>query len=247
MADGVVRSIRLELLDGFRLVVDGHPIGVLNSAQRLLAYLTFHGPVPRVVAAGTLWTEVPERHALARLRTALWRCNRIVRGLITVDGIRLALGSSVRIDVAELNPSAVVVPDGPGGNANGSVPSLRSLRARELLPGWYDDWVIFERERLRLRRLHALEAASAQMLAAGHYTASLEFALEAVRSEPLRESAQRAVILVHMAQNNVAEAVRVYRRFRRLLLVDLGIEPSEELTNLVFAGLRRPARGRIPA
>jgi DNA-binding SARP family transcriptional activator len=226
--------VRLELLDGFRLEVDGGPVATLNSAQRLVAYLALHGPVARVVAAGTLWADVPEEQALASLRTAMWRCNRAVNGLVTAGQSRLALARDVTVDVAELTASAAVVLDRSGfGAAASSAGSYAELRPRELLPGWYDDWVLFERERLRHLRLHALEAASGRLADDGHHAAALELALEAVRTEPLRESAHRAVIAVHLAEHNAAEAVRSFRRFRDLLVDELGVEPSDDLAGLV--------------
>lgn len=117
-----------------------------------------------------------------------------------------------------------------------------------MLPGWYEDWVIFERERLRQLRLHALEAAAAQLCEHGQHAAALDMAFEAVRNEPLRESAHRTVILIHLAEGNFAEALWEYERFRKLLIGQLGVEPSRELTRLVFGqtdddhAVRHPSR-----
>lgn len=225
------RTVRLEMLDGFRLEVDGARVDPLASAQRLLAFLALGGPVARVVAAGTLWGDVPDEHALGSLRTTIWRCNRTVQGLVAVERSQLALADFVRVDVTELVDGAALVLDGHDGDEH---VSFSTVRRGELLPGWYEDWVIFERERLRHLRLHGLEAAARHFAARGRYAASLEFALEAVRCEPLRESAHRAVILVHLAENNVVEALREYERFRKLLVDQVGIEPSEHLADLVF-------------
>lgn len=238
------------MLDGFRLEVDGVRVEPLASSQRLLAFLALRGPVSRVVTAGTLWADFPDEHALGSLRTTIWRCNRKVRGLIAVERSQLALADFVRVDVGELVDGATLLlgsddcvgSDGSDDSAEGTetVPFL-AVRRGELLPGWYDDWVMFERERLRHLRLHGLEAAAEQFAARGQYAASLECALEAVRCEPLRESAHRAVILVHLAENNVVEALREYQRFRELLVEQIGVEPSAELTELVF---RRTLNGR---
>jgi DNA-binding SARP family transcriptional activator len=218
---------------GFRLLAGGRPVPLVGNAERLLAYLALSGPVPRVVAAGSLWPDVPERRALGSLRTTIWRCNRVVGGLVTVHRERIALAGFVRLDVAELTDAAV------SGDASADV--LRDRHA-ELLPGWYDEWVLFERERLRHLRLLALEDAALRLASRGNHAAAFELAVEAVRCEPLRESARRAVIAVHLAQHNVVEAVREYRRFRDLLVGDLGVEPSAELADLVFARDRaRPA------
>lgn len=94
--------------------------------------------------------------------------------------------------------------------------------------------MIFERERLRHLHLHSLEAASAQLVQQHRFTEALDIALAAVRSEPLRESAHCAVITVHIAEGNLVEAIRHYHRFRRLLVAELGVEPSPRLTAVVF-------------
>ena len=57
--------------------------------------------------------------------------------------------------------------------------------------------------------------------------------LAAVAAEPLRESAHRAVVSVHLEEGNVSEAIRQYRLCRRLLGTELGIEPSERMQVLV--------------
>jgi DNA-binding SARP family transcriptional activator len=112
----------------------------------------------------------------------------------------------------------------------------------ELLPGWYDDWVIFERERLRQLRLHALDALAGRLTAQARYAEALEAAIECARMEPLRETSNRLIIAIHLAEDNVAEAVRHYEFFRDLLRVELGIEPSARLAGLLPAQRPKPVR-----
>ena len=52
-------------------------------------------------------------------------------------------------------------------------------------------------------------------------------------SDPLRETAHRALIRVFLAEGNAFEAVRQYRLCRALTLRHLGTEPSEETARLV--------------
>lgn len=228
-------DVRLALLGGFRLLAGGVPADVVGNAERLLAYLALTGPVARVVAAGTLWPDAPERRALASLRTAIWQCNRTVDGLVEAGERRVALAGHVRVDVAAL-ADLTALPDEAAAGV------LRGLRG-ELLPGWYDDWVLLDRDRLRLLRVQGLEDVALRLAARGCFAAAYELAFEAVRCEPLRESAHRAVIAVHLAQHNVVEAVREYRRFRHLLVDDLGVEPSAELAELVFGEHRAGLTG----
>ncbi|MFF7444163.1 bacterial transcriptional activator domain-containing protein [Streptomyces sp. NPDC008122] len=65
---------------------------------------------------------------------------------------------------------------------------------------------------------------------------------ERTRRTPLRESAHRAVVAVHLVEDNVNEAVRRYRAFRRLLREKLGVPPSTQ-----FPGMLPPGRWRPPA
>jgi DNA-binding SARP family transcriptional activator len=93
--------------------------------------------------------------------------------------------------------------------------------------------VLFERERFRQLALHALEARAERLLDVGRPADALEGALEAVRSEPLRESAHRLVIRVHLAEGNGGEALRQFELCRRLLFDRLGLSPSDQLVELV--------------
>ena len=103
----------------------------------------------------------------------------------------------------------------------------------DLLPGWYDDWVLLERERLRQVRLQALEAVAARLASLGRHGEALQAAHAAIRAEPLRESAHRLMVRIHLAEGNVAEAVRAYELFRTMLEHELGVPPSELMTRLV--------------
>ncbi len=102
-----------------------------------------------------------------------------------------------------------------------------------------------ERERVRQVRLHALENLSARMSRQKRYVEAVDAALVAVLAEPLRESSHRAVIRAHLAEGNVAEAVRQYETCRVALREQLGVEPSAELAGLLPLRTRAlPARRR---
>ena len=105
----------------------------------------------------------------------------------------------------------------------------------ELLPGWYDDWVLAVRERLQLRLLHALEALSRLLRRAGRPAAAVEAMHVAVLAEPLRESGQRALIEAHQAAGDWIAARRQYDAFRSILRREIGVEPSAELTAVARA------------
>jgi len=96
----------------------------------------------------------------------------------------------------------------------------------DLLPDWSEDWVLMERERYHQLRLRALEALCRRLSAKGRFGQAVQAGLAAVSGEPLRESARRALIEAHLAERNLAAALREYEAFGQLLQSELGIGPS---------------------
>ncbi|WP_052768739.1 AfsR/SARP family transcriptional regulator [Streptomyces humi] len=222
---------RLCLFGAFRLEGANGTIAVPANEQRLLAYLGLHKRASRSVVAGTLWPEVTEEHAHGSLRTALWRLRRGRRPTVCADGDHLYLSDAVRVDVDDLARAALRLTGSAPDPTDPALPPAL-LEGGELLPGWDAEWIFFERERLRQLRLHALEALSARLTRRGCYALALEAALRCVAIEPLRESAHCALVAVHLAEHNVAEALRHYEAFRRLLSEELGLEPSARFTGM---------------
>ena len=225
-------KVALSLINHFGLYCDDRPVTLPASAQRLLAFLALHRhPMRRVYVAGVLWIDAPEDRAFASLRSALWRLNKPGYGLVEATSEHLRLTPSVRVDYREASELGHRLLGG-STEPEGLDVDWTPL-AGELLPDWYDEWVVIERERYRQIGLHALESLS-ERLAAGHrFGRALEVALAAVAGEPLRESAHRVVIKTHLAEGNVAEAIRQYGVFRRLLRDQLALDPSPAIEALV--------------
>jgi DNA-binding SARP family transcriptional activator len=234
-------AAHVALLDGFALHLggaDGGPAveALPRGAQRLIAHLSLCGRPARGAIAGQLWPDLTEDHAQGSLRSALWRVQKAVPGLLDVSGGALGLAGGVHVDVRDFTAWAEWVLD-PRTAIDGTVAPAVALRG-ELLPGWYDDWVLLERERLRQLRMHAMEVFADKLARLGRYGEAVQAAYAAVRTEPLRESAHRAVVRVHLAEGNVAEAVRAYGAFRTLLVEELGVLPTDQMDALVRPHVR---------
>lgn len=226
-------AARLTLLDAFELVYDEAPVAMPMSAQRLFAFLALHPrPLLRPFVAGSLWPETTEERAHASLRSALWRLHRLGEGLVEATGPRLRLGAAVEVDLRVSETAARRLLDAADPDALDVEPSVL---AGELLPDWYEDWVLLERERFRQLRLRALDALCERLTQADRLAEAFEAGLAALAAEPLRESAHRALVRIHLAEGNAAEALRQYRLCRRLLGEQLGIEPSAQMDLLVSA------------
>ena len=223
---------RLMLLGGFEYVCGDTPVRVPPAAQHVLAFLGVHtGRIPRLLVAAALWPGCEDRRAAANLRSILWRLPVPCRDSIETSGGVIALAPDTACDVWEMTDHAgrLVAADGAVAPDDLSVGSLLD----DLLPAWYEDWVLAERERLTQLRMHALEALCRHLTAAGRFAEAIDAGLAAVAAEPLRESAHRRLIEAHLAEGNATEAMRQYDQYRKLLAESLGTAPSRELRVLI--------------
>jgi DNA-binding SARP family transcriptional activator len=189
-----------------------------------------------------LWPEVTNEKASARLRSAIWRVPTCVehQPIVQTRGSQLALGPGLQVDYREIVAWAMGFGSGQAHHEVGSW-SLLASASRDLLPDWYDEWVLVERERFRQLRLHALETAGELLVEEGNYAQALMAGLAAVEAEPLRESTHRLVIRAHIGEGNLYEAYRQYRACAAVLKSELGIGPSLATESLV-AQLKGPVR-----
>ncbi len=206
---------------------------VPEGSKQLLAFVALRRrQVDRRHAAGALWPFGNEERAAGNLRSALWRLRRAGINVLAADKGSLGLCAHVIVDLHLIDQWATRLIQGNASGRDLAIsPSV--LDALDLLPGWYDDWALMERERMRQRLLHALEALSIRLVSLGRYGEAVDSALLAVSADPLRESAQRALIEAHIAERNLVEARRSYLVYRDLARRELGIEPSSELLALL--------------
>lgn len=215
-------QVELRLLNAFEVFVGATAVELPKAAQRLVAFVALHErPVRRDYVAGSLWLDATDEHAAGNLRSTLWRVQKRVPGLLRIEGHAMRIDPAVHVDLHDAHRRAHDELCGAENDADASA------FTGDLLPDWYDDdWVLLERERFRQLRLNALDALCERKLREGRITEALEAGLLAVAGEPLRESAHRCLIRVHLAAGNRAEAHRQYELCRRLLHDQLGIEPT---------------------
>ena len=217
--------LSLDLLGGFRLTVDSEMLEVSDAAQRLVAFLALNRrPLPRALIAGMLWPEKKEARAFANLRSCLWRLNGgSPCSAIVCCGSSLALNPLVNLDVVALERDGWALLD----EATVSERVLRSdYFSQELLPGWYDDWVIVERERLGQLQIRFLEALVHHLRATGEYARAIDNAMRLVAVEPLREKSQLALIQALVDEGSWGRAQRQADQYHLLMEEAFGCEPS---------------------
>ena len=178
-------------------------------------------PLLRVHIASCLWLDSPERRAVANLRTVLWRLRRPGCELVETTTTHLALAPAVAVDVRQQR--AVI---GRLLERDASPPSEdveRMADGGELLPDWYDDWVLVERERFRQLRLHALEAPASGSPTAGRYADAGEAGLAAVARRAAARERAPALIRVAHGRGQRGRGPPPVRPLRGLLRDQLGL------------------------
>jgi len=223
------------VLGRFRLLRGMNVVRVPRASQRLLAFLALYGRiVERAALAGALWPEASEPHAYSSLRAALSRLQCTARMAVTARPLEVGLAKGVTVDFHNAKALArrLLDPAAPPPLGDLGTSAVMALSA-DVLPDWYEDWVLVEAEDWRQLRLHALEALAGHLTAAGRLGEAAAAACAAVRGEPLRETSHAALIRVFLAEGNVSEAVREFTSYRALLQDELGLEPTPRLCRLI--------------
>ncbi|WP_171027097.1 BTAD domain-containing putative transcriptional regulator [Pseudarthrobacter sp. NamB4] len=233
MTGALAQEWHLSLLGAWRLQQGNETFQVASREQRLIACVGLLGRRHRSFLAGLLWPRSSETQAAGNLRTTVWCISHTFPRLLHAAADTLELDESVSVDVASLKRHVAILREQPEIRVPDSY--LDHLGRAELLPGWYDDWVVFEQERLRQLRLGALELMARQFLAGNEPGKAVIAALSAINIEPLRESAHLLLVQAHLAAGNRAAAVRAYGMFAVRLEAELGVQPSPQLTGLVSA------------
>lgn len=199
-------TLSLHVMGEFRLESPGQEWMLTRGQQRLLALLALNGVTGRSRVVVALWPDYDQIQAMACLRTVVWRLRTCTQAagapVVECNAGVIRLGTEMRVDLNELRRQAGREHWGPGSA------ELACLTQRyfELLPDWDEEWVVLERERVHQMRLHLLEHRVWELCREGSYGAALDAALACVSIDPLRESAYRCVIRVHLAEGNIAEA-----------------------------------------
>ena len=235
-------SVEISLLGSFELRVSGAVTSAVSvGSQRLLAFLALHDrAVARVAMAGRMWPEVSDERAGLSLRSALSRLDAATRDAILSTRLGLSLAETVVVDLREAQALARRLLRSHVAPLDSDLsPAAVALLSLELLPDWYDDWVIAEAEDWRQLRMSALEAQAGLLVDAGRLAEAAGAARAAIKVEPLRESAHASLIKVHLAEGNQSEALRVFDRYRSMLEGALGIQPTSRISGLI-APIRTP-------
>lgn len=214
--------LALRLLGQFEVRRDDQPVPIASrKGQALLAYLALQGGtvVRREQVAGLLWPDVPETTARTNLRQVVWRLRQTLGGdCVQADDIGLAWPAAHWADTAVLLSQE--------GEA------ALTVYGGDLLPGFYEEWVQPERERLRQVFGQKLATFLSRQMAAGQWVAVIHWAERGCRLDPLDETLVQTLMEAHGRLGQKGQVTAVYRRCRQRLADELDLSPAPQTTAL---------------
>jgi predicted ATPase/DNA-binding SARP family transcriptional activator len=233
---------RIELLGSLRLVggermIDRFRTHKVGSLLAVLAY-HLHRTHPREELAELLWPECYPETSRKNLRTALNSLRRQLEPPSVPSGaVLVANRASVRLnpdvcvtDVALFQTAlqAAAQTDSAVERAQRLVEAAELYRG-ELLPGYFDDWILAERQRLLEAYVKTLDELAAHCKEAGDLHGAIQWARRVVGADPLREEAHQNLIRLLTAAGQPEAALRQYRDLERLLRQELRTAPEAAL------------------
>ena len=236
-------KLELFLLGRPQVYVDGQAVNGFNTRKdcALLAYLATTGTIhSRETLAGLLWSELPEDKARRNLRHTLSHLQKVIGPdwLTTERGVALTQDHPWSVDVQTLR-SALTPLNRRIELDVAIIEQVLSLYRGEFLQGFhvqeavhFEEWVLAQREELRLLTLRGLETLGERCLAQGAYALGLVATRHLLQLEPWLESVHRLQMQMLAQSGRRAEALTQYERCRQLLAAELGVEPMPETTAL---------------
>ena len=240
--------LQIRLLGQFDLRLDGKRVTIpTRVAQSLLAYLTLTAGTAhrREKLAGIFWPDSTDEIARKNLRQELWRIRKGIAVLgstesdyLIADEITLKFNREAKywLDVAQM--------ERPDHDLQSLIANL-SLYQGELLPGFYDEWITLERERIQVVFDARVEQLLEQLTMAERWIAVQEWGERWLALSSAREPAYRALMLASGARGDMAKVASLYQRCTEELMEYLGVEPSAETRALhdgLLKGTKVPAR-----
>jgi len=237
---------KIRLLGGVSIARDGTVINHFRTRKtaELLAYLAYHSrrSHPRDLLIELLWPECDVdagRHslnvALSSLRQQLQPSGKPEDGLLVSDRYAVRVQwDRVETDVQCFEQALDTAAKATSQEVEvGALEAAVALYSGALLPGFYEDWVIPEQQRLDELYFQALKRLTSLLEAQGELSRAVQCALRAVSVDRLREEAHQEVIRLYCAAGRNGAAQQQLNELERLLREELGTEPSRETRGLL--------------
>ena len=228
-------SLRVHLFGEPRFEYCGS-LHAFNAPPRTLPLVAFllmhrHAPVARAAGAAALWPESDHVEALANLRRHLHYANKALPPPPGGVPWILADGRSIAWNAAAPYWLDVEVFESESQEQRYRAHAVR-LYSGDLYERCADEWIFYDRERLRSLQMSNLAQLTADARARNAYLQALQYAELMLALDPWREDALRSVLEIRALLGDRSGAAAEYERFAERLQSELGVSPSEQSLQL---------------
>jgi DNA-binding SARP family transcriptional activator len=243
-------TIRICLFGKFSAKVDGMPVTGLESSkvQELFSYLLCHRDRAhsRERLADTIWNRSQATQSRKYLRQALWLLQTVLNSLypsgptpfldIDADWIRLRSHESLWLDVAEFERGYSCCQNKPSREMNEAQSRLlyeaADIYCGELLEGCYQDWCLYERERLNSAYLTILYKLMNYCESRLDCETGINLGRRILQCDRASERTHLQMMRLYAIAGDRTAALRQYQLCRHTLAEELGVQPSRETVAL---------------
>jgi DNA-binding SARP family transcriptional activator len=213
-----------------------------QQAHHLLCYLLLNRgrSISREKLAAVFWGDYSTQTSRKYLRNALWRLRQSFQVVgaraedylaICDEGVSFVTTSVYRLDIETFEEAISGFHDRPGENLTAEQAALLEkaveLYTGDLLQGIYEDWCLYDRERLGLLLLNALSKLMEFHTLNGAYERGITYGERILARDNTREKVHRRLMRLHWLAGNRNAALTQYKRCAQLLREELGIRPMK--------------------
>lgn len=232
-----------------------------HKVLELFSFLLLNrdSPQPRETLAGILWGDYPTAQSKKCLRQTLWQLQAILKFragpmhvpvlLVEPAWIMLNEGTDLWLDVAVFEQAFTLVQGVAGQEMDvqtaQAVQSAVQLYRGDLLEGWYQDWCLYERERLQNMYLAMLDKLMDYCEAHCNYESALVYGARILRYDRAREHTHQKMMHLYCLTGDRTTALRQYQRCITALDEELDVKPSRR-TSLLYEQIRMDQMNGYP-
>lgn len=243
-------GLSVRLLGRFSVQRNNSEVSGLESSrlQEMLSYILIYRTRShsREALASLLWGESPTAQSKKYLRQTLWHLQSALQdedrsdkdSLLSVDAewVRVNSVATMRLDVALFEEAFAQVQGMPGNEISsekaGALKEAARLYRGDLLEGCYQDWCIYERERLQNLFLMMLDKLMSYCEARNEYEEGLGYGERILGFDRAREHTHRRLMRLYYLAGNRTAALRQYEKCVAALAEELGVKPARKTSEL---------------
>lgn len=243
-------TVRIRLFGKFSAQLEAQKIDGLEPPrlQELFSYLLLYRgrPHARETLAALLWGDSPTATSKKYLRQALWQLQSALNSraapsarhllVVETDWIHINPDTGFWLDVSEFEHSFHLVQGVRGREMDEdrarSLEDAVALYRGDLLEACYEDWCIYERERLQNIFLAMLDKLMSYCESHNQYENGLQHGARILACDRAREHTHRRLMRLQYLAGNRTGALRQYERCVAALQEELGVKPAKRTTEL---------------